>query len=53
MGYIHNKSKGNPKDVISLTILNKSGEIMDINMRIDEAMIISAGLSHVCGLKIN
>ena len=51
VGYIYNKSKGNPQDVVSLAILNKSGDIMDINMRIDEAMLISAGLSHVCGLR--
>ena len=50
VSYIYNKSKGNPRDVIMLKILNQKGEYTAINMRFDEAAIISGGLGHVSGL---
>ena len=53
VNYIHNKSKGNPKDVIQLEILNESQEHTELNMRPDEAVLISAGLNFVAGLKLS
>ena len=53
VSYIFNKSKGNPKDVIQLELLNESQEFTRIKMRPDEAVLISAGLNFVAGLKIS
>ena len=53
VNYIHNKSKGNPEDVIQLEILNEKQNYTVLNMRPDEAAIISGGLSFVTGLKIS
>lgn len=53
VNYIYNKSKGNPKDVIQLELLNESQEFTRINMRPDEAVLIAAGLDFVAGLKIS
>ena len=52
VNFIYNKSKGNPKDVIQLEILNENQEYTGINMRFDEAALISGGLGLVSGLKM-
>ena len=52
VSFIYNKSKGNPRDVIQLEILNESQEYTAINMRFDEAALISGGLGRVSGLKM-
>ena len=52
VNYIYNKSKGNPKDIIQLEILNEKQEYTRHNMRPDEAMLIAGGLGLVSGLKI-
>ena len=52
VNFIYNKSKGNPRDVIQLEILNESQEYTGINMRFDEAALISGGLGLVSGLKM-
>ena len=49
VNYIHNKSKGNPEDVIQLEILNEKQNYTVLNMRPDDAAIISGGLSFVTG----
>lgn len=47
IGYIHNKKKGYPKDLIRLMI--KGEEYYDLNMRADEASLIASGLAKVLG----
>lgn len=46
VGYIHNKSKGNPHDVISIQIVGVEHEV-SFNCRLDEAVCIAAGLNKV------
>jgi len=52
VNYIYNKSKGNPEDVIQLEIINEKQEYTAINMRLDEAALISGGLGFVTGLEL-
>ena len=52
VGYIYNKSKGNPEDVIQLEILNEKHDYTKLNMRTDEAVLIAGGLNFVAGLKL-
>lgn len=52
VSFVHNKSEGNPKDVIQLEILNEEQEYTRLNMRFDEAALISGGLGLVSGLKM-
>ena len=47
VGLIHNKSEDNPYDIIAIQILNSSDEIMDWEMRIDEAQGLIFGLSKI------
>jgi len=52
VSYIYNKSKGNPKDVIQLELLNEKQEYTKHRMRVDEAVMIAGGLNFVTGLKL-
>ena len=53
IGWIYNKNKGVKKDIIRLQIISLT-DIIDINMRIDEAASIIAGLGKVlCKQMIN
>ncbi len=53
VNFIYNKSKGNPKDVIQLEILNEKQDHSVYNMRPDEAVLIAGGLCFVAGIKIS
>lgn len=46
--YVYNKSWGNPKDVIRILIVSINGNV-EFFMRIDEAVILAAGLNKVAG----
>ncbi len=48
IGYVHNKSRGVRDDVIRLKSRSLSMEL-DIQMRIDEAVLLAAGLTKVAG----
>lgn len=47
VGYIYNKNSGVPEDVIKLVIRKRGQEDYIINVRIDEAICIAAGLNKV------
>ena len=46
IGYIHNKTRGVKEDVIRLKIKSASTAV-DMQMRLDEAVIIASGLTKV------
>ena len=46
--YVHNKSWGNPKDVIRV-LIKAVKENIEFFMRVDEAVILAAGLNKVAG----
>ena len=46
VGYIYNKSRGNPDDVISIQIVGVEHDV-SFNCRLDEAVCIAAGLNKV------
>lgn len=46
VGYIHNKAKDNPYDVIRVRIISRTCNIQ-FNCRYDEAVILAAGLTKV------
>ena len=46
--YVYNKSWGNPKDVIRV-LIKAAKEDIEFFMRVDEAVILAAGLTQVSG----
>ncbi len=46
VGYIYNKTTGIKEDVIRVKIITKQ-EIIDFNCRLDESIVIAAGLNKV------
>lgn len=46
VGVVHNKSKGNPLDVIRIQFKGTNG-VFDWNMRLDEAIHLAAGIMKV------
>ena len=46
IGYIYNKSEGNPEDVISILIVGLETDV-EFNCRLDEAVCLAAGLTKV------
>ncbi len=48
VGYIYHKSKGNPDDVIHVEIKGLDTTV-GFNCRLDEAVVIAAGLTKVAG----
>ena len=50
VGYVYNKANGVREDVIRLQCKSLScTEIVDLQMRVDEAVIIAAGLNKISG----
>ncbi len=48
IGYVHNKRRGVREDVIRLKVKSESTEV-DVQMRIDEAVLLASGLTKVAG----
>jgi len=48
VGFIYNKSDGNPADVIRVQISGLK-TFIDFNCRLDEAVLLAAGLNKVAG----
>jgi len=48
VGYIHNKTTGNPEDRIRVQIRGLNGPV-EFNCRLDEAVVLAAGLNKVAG----
>lgn len=48
VGFIYNKTDGNPEDVICVQICGLK-ETIEFNCRLDEAVILAAGLNKVAG----
>lgn len=48
VGYIYNKRRGNPEDVIRVEIVGLA-ENTGFNCRLDEAVLLAAGLNKIAG----
>lgn len=52
IGWIHNKNKGVPEDKVRIRVKSASmRNVLDVNMRIDEALALICGLGKVLALE--